>query len=85
MRNVLLFPAVLFGKSLFASKYLHELPSEFQTNMSKWAWVSYESPSVAVLPGLFNRSVFDAPHESKVSDDGVAQACVTHKSRPITC
>lgn len=54
--------------------------------MSKWAWVSYESPSVIiVLPGSFNRSAFDNPHESKVSDDGVAQACVTYKLRSTTC
>lgn len=77
MRNVLMLSTVLFGKSLFASQFLRELPAEFQTNISKWAWISYNSPSVAVLPGSFNRSVFDAPHESKVSDDDVAQALVS--------
>jgi gluconolactonase len=83
MRNVLMLSTALFGKSLFASQYLRGLPAEFQTNTSKWAWVSYDSPSVAVLPGSFNRSVFDAPHESKVSDDGVAQAFVSHSLRDV--
>lgn len=66
----------LFGKSLFASQFLNELPADFQTTVSKWAWISYDSASVAVIPGSFNRSVLDAPHNTKVSDDGVAEAFV---------
>jgi hypothetical protein len=76
MRNVPLLSAVLFGKSLFASIYLQDLPIEFQANTSKWAWVSYSSSSVAVLPGSFNRSAFDSLPDTKVSDDGIAKTFV---------
>lgn len=85
MRNVPLLSAVLFGKCLFASHYLHDLPLRFRANTSKWAWVSYESSFVAVLPGSFNRSVFDALHETKVSDDGIGEAFVFRKSLSIIC
>ena len=71
--------ATLFGDCLAASDYLRELPADFQTSTSKWAWVSYGSPTVAVLPGLFNRSAFDAPHETEVSDEDIAQGCVSRE------
>ncbi|KAF2807536.1 NHL repeat-containing protein [Mytilinidion resinicola] len=37
-----------------------------------WAWLSYENLSFAVLPGKFNRSVFDAPAKAEVSDERLA-------------
>lgn len=80
MRYALLLLITLFHTSLSAPEYLRDLPEEIQTSMSKWAWVSYESPLVAVLPGLFNRSAFDAPHETEVSDEGIAQGYVPHNS-----
>ncbi|KAK1967054.1 hypothetical protein LY78DRAFT_746723 [Colletotrichum sublineola] len=36
------------------------------------AWVSNEEPLLAVIPGQFNRSVFDAPSAAQVSDSRVA-------------
>ncbi|KAF2248078.1 hypothetical protein BU26DRAFT_392479, partial [Trematosphaeria pertusa] len=47
---------------------LRELPSGFETAGGRWAWVSYETPSVAAIPGSFNRSAMDAPHVANVSD-----------------
>lgn len=61
-----------FGKE----QYLKALPDAFQDSLSKWAFISYHMPSVAVIPGSFNRSAFDAPYESKISDKNVAEAFV---------
>ncbi|KAL2068652.1 hypothetical protein VTL71DRAFT_14989 [Oculimacula yallundae] len=41
-------------------------------NTSQWAWVSNENPLLAVIPGSFNRSIFDAPSAGQVSDERVA-------------
>ncbi|KAF2193954.1 calcium-dependent phosphotriesterase [Zopfia rhizophila CBS 207.26] len=65
-------PCLLFVLTSTVSGFLKELPAEFAEGPATWAWVSYDSPSVAVLPGSFNRSVFDAPHESNVSDPVIA-------------
>lgn len=54
------------------SGYLSTLPDGF--NSSQWAFVNYADPSVAVLSGSFNRSVFDAPFESTTSDESLAEA-----------
>jgi len=75
MHSLLTLPALLFCTASLASDYLRPLPSAFKPqNESKWAWISYESPSVAVLPGSFNRSVFEAPYVAMVSDGNVKQA-----------
>ena len=80
MRLSLATSLSLFGTCLCTETFLKQLPSAFQKSSVKWAWVSYDSPSVAVIPGSFNRSVFDAPHEGEVSDKGVKQAYVeTHR------
>jgi hypothetical protein len=49
---------------------LDALPAGF--NSSRWSWVSNEDPSLAVIPGTFNRTVFDAPSAANVSDQRVA-------------
>jgi len=46
------------------------VPSAFNT--SQWSWVSNEDPILAVIPGAFNRTVFDAPSAGNVSDQKVA-------------
>ncbi|KAF3012868.1 hypothetical protein E8E14_011196 [Neopestalotiopsis sp. 37M] len=57
--------------TIVAQQYLSDIPSGF--NASQWAFISYLDPSAAVLPGSFNRSVFDASFESEVSDSSLAQ------------
>lgn len=53
-----------------AQAKLDAIPSGF--NGSQWAWVSNENPLLAVIPGQFNRSGFDAPSAAQVSDGRVA-------------
>jgi hypothetical protein len=45
------------------------IPQGFNT--SQWSWVSNEDPILAVIPGTFNRTVFDAPSAANVSDQRV--------------
>lgn len=56
--------------------YTSPVPAAFTSNNtgSIWAYVDYSDPVVAVIPGAFNRSVFDAPLASEVSDDRQAAA-----------
>lgn len=49
---------------------LDALPSGF--NPDRWAWVSNEDPLLAVIPGRFNRSMWEAPSAAEVSDPRVA-------------
>lgn len=76
MRNTILLLVVLLGSGATASNYFRELSdSNFQpNNASQWAWVSYQSPSVAVLPGSFNRTIFEAPLDTKASDESIRNA-----------
>ncbi|KAK8010977.1 AkeP protein [Apiospora arundinis] len=53
-----------------AQGQLDAIPTGF--NASRWAWVSNQNPLLAVIPGDFNRSGFDAPSAAKVSDSRVA-------------
>ena len=46
------------------------VPSAF--NNSQWSWVSNEDPLLAVIPGTFNRTNFQAPSAGNVSDQRVA-------------
>ena len=57
-----------------ANAFLSELPSSFDSSPSVWAFYSYDDPAARVLPGSFNRSIFDAPCESETSDTKVAEA-----------
>lgn len=68
---------VLLGVGHCAEQFLKDLPADFANSSSGWAWVSYDSPNVAVIPGAFNRSAFDAPHEGNASNSKVAEASVT--------
>lgn len=58
--------------SLMGSTFaqLDAIPAGF--NSSRWSWVSNEDPMLAVIPGTFNRTVFDAPSVANVSDKRVA-------------
>lgn len=49
---------------------LDAIPDGFDAQ--RWAWVSNQDPLLAVIPGHFNRSNFDAPSAAKVSDEKVA-------------
>jgi hypothetical protein len=53
-----------------AGSALGQLPAGF--NSSRWSWVSNEDPTMAVIPGDFNRTVFDASSAANVSDQRVA-------------
>jgi gluconolactonase len=46
------------------------VPSIF--NNSQWSWVSNKDPLLAVIPGTFNRTNFEAPSAGNVSDQRVA-------------
>lgn len=69
--------ALMLSCGLCDAAFLQELPSIFKESASTWAWVSYTSPSVAQIPGTFNRSAFDAPHDGEASDPEVAEAFVS--------
>jgi len=49
---------------------LDAIPAGF--NSTRWSWASNEDPTLAVIPGTFNRTVFDAPSSANVSDQRVA-------------
>lgn len=57
---------------------LSPLPAAFNNSSSIWAYVSYNDPNTAVIKGAFNRSAFDAPFESTVTDPGLAKEYVAH-------
>lgn len=56
-----------------AHAFLTDLPSPFVSSPSTWAFYSYDDPAARILPGSFNRSVFDAPFESETSDTKVTE------------
>ncbi|KAF2011514.1 calcium-dependent phosphotriesterase [Aaosphaeria arxii CBS 175.79] len=74
MRSYAVSSLLLAHHCLALSQYLSSLPTEFQSSHAKWAWVSYESPAVAVIPGSFNRTALQAPHEGDASDPIVREA-----------
>ncbi|KAF5019793.1 hypothetical protein F66182_8162 [Fusarium sp. NRRL 66182] len=59
------------GKSV--ASLLSPLPLEFQNASAQWAYLSYENPTLAVLPSPFNRSVFSPLTDSQVSDTAIAK------------
>lgn len=56
--------------------YTSPVPAAFLSNTTGaiWAYIDYSDPAVAVIPGAFNRSIFEAPLASEVSDDRQAAA-----------
>lgn len=66
LSNNLILASLVVG----AYSQLDAVPTGFDT--SRWAWVSNEDPLLAVIPGHFNRSSFDAPSAANVSDERVA-------------
>jgi hypothetical protein len=69
---ILYFVACAASKTA-ALGFLKALPSNYVNNTAaSWAWLSYEKTAFAVLPGHFNRSVFEGPAKSTVSNDGLA-------------
>jgi hypothetical protein len=61
---------VLLGGAALAWAQLDAIPDGFSTQ--RWSWVSNEDPLLAVIPGKFNRTVFEAPSAGQVSDERVA-------------
>lgn len=53
---------------------LNAVPSGFNTD--RWAWVSNQDPLLAVIPGHFNRSMWEASSAAEVSDSRVAAMSV---------
>lgn len=72
-RIVIMAKYMLMWASL-ANAFLSELPSSFDSSPSVWAYYSYDDPAARVLPGSFNRSIFDAPCESETSDTKLSEA-----------
>lgn len=65
---------LLASASLGQAALLQDLPEAFGSSPSAWAFYSYENPGAAVLPGTFNRSVFEAPWASETSDEGLTES-----------
>lgn len=60
---------LIISSAAAALAQLDAIPSTF--NASQWSWVSNEDPILAVIPGAFNRTVFDAPSAANVSNQKV--------------
>jgi hypothetical protein len=60
---------LIISSAASALAQLDAIPPTFNT--SQWSWVSNEDPILAVIPGTFNRTVFDAPSAANVSDQRV--------------
>ena len=67
-----LFALVCLANTILAQ--LDAIPEGF--NASQWAWVSNKDPLLAVIPGTFNRTVYDAPSAANVSDQRVVAMSV---------
>ncbi|KAI0537734.1 calcium-dependent phosphotriesterase [Xylaria digitata] len=69
----MVFYVFLFGFlwTSASAQFLKPLPADFRHTPGSWAWLSYDVPSYAALPGQFNRSVFAAPGEATATDPGV--------------
>jgi hypothetical protein len=61
---------LVLSSATLALAQVDAIPSAF--NASQWSWVSNEDPILAVIPGAFNRTVFEAPSAGNVSDQRVA-------------
>ncbi|KAJ9664402.1 hypothetical protein H2198_000331 [Neophaeococcomyces mojaviensis] len=64
MKAKLAVSALLIGQGY--SNFLPALPHDL--NKTTWAFWDYQQSSLAVLPGQFNRSAFDAPWDGNSSD-----------------
>ena len=60
----------LLGLAGPALTQLDAVPAGFNTD--RWAWVSNEDPLLAVIPGEFNRTMWEAPSAADVSDNRIA-------------
>ncbi|THC94691.1 hypothetical protein EYZ11_005836 [Aspergillus tanneri] len=67
MRSEPLSISVL-GVLQLATALLSPLPLEFRNTPAQWAYLSYDNPSFAVIPGHFNRSAFVSQTDSVTSD-----------------
>lgn len=69
--------------SALASRALAQLdtiPEGFDTD--RWVWVSNQDPLLAVIPGKFNRTVYDAPSAANISDERVVAMSVCPFNSP---
>ncbi len=66
-RNLALTLGILPALAL---SQLDSIPEGFDT--ARWAWYSNQDPLLAVIPGHFNRTVFEAPSAADVSDSELA-------------
>ena len=60
----------LLGLVVPALSQLDAVPAGFNTD--RWAWVSNEDSLLAVIPGEFNRTMWEAPSAADVSDNRIA-------------
>lgn len=74
MGTILLLCAIVSSSQAVASGYLRDLPAGYD-NLS-WAWVSYDTPAVAVIPGSFNRTIFQPLPDTNASNGDISEAYV---------
>lgn len=67
---LIMLSLLIVSSAAAALAQVDAVPSAFNT--SQWSWVSNEDPLLAVIPGTFNRTNFDAPSAGNVSDRRVA-------------
>ena len=66
---VTMLSLLIVSSAAAALAQVDAVPSAF--NSSQWSWVSNEDPLLAVIPGTFNRTNFEAPSAGNVSDQRV--------------
>lgn len=66
MKSLVLWSLAALPLAIVA--YFTDLPDAFNDTAAIWAYMSYGEPSVAVLPGSFNRSAMDAIYKGHATD-----------------
>ncbi|KAG7055968.1 AkeP protein [Colletotrichum scovillei] len=66
MKSLVLWSLAALPLAIVA--YFTDLPDTFNDTAAIWAYMSYGEPSVAVLPGSFNRSAMDAVYKGHATD-----------------
>lgn len=66
MRSFILWSVAVLPLAIVA--YFTDIPESFNDTAAIWAYMSYGDPSVAVLPGSFNRSAMDAIYKGHATD-----------------
>jgi hypothetical protein len=65
---------VLSTVTTATGQLLAPLPETFLNSSATWAWLTYDNAQLGILPGAFNRSVFDTPAAAEASDARLKEA-----------